>query len=209
MIKNIINHTILLFIIGGLLGFIFETTLESIKQQKYVNRQGLWFTIFKPIYGISLIILTLLLHSINNPIYIFILGTIIGSTIEYISSIFQEKVFKTKSWDYSKKFANLNGRINLLYSLIWGILSLIWIKLLYPIYTNIYNYIYNNYTLTNTIYITAIFIVHDIIITCLITKRYQKRKLGIKANKKIDKIIDKYCKNTQFEKKFSNMKVKR
>ena len=35
-------------------------------------------------------------------------------------------------WNYSKKFMNVNGRICLIYSIFWGILGIVWIKLIYP-----------------------------------------------------------------------------
>ena len=207
---KLIYHMILLFIIGGFFGFIFETLGEFFKTGKFVSRQGLWFSLFKPIYGTCLILLTILLYKLKdkNIFIIFIAGIIIGSVFEYVSSIFQEYVFHTKSWDYSKMSANLDERINLLYSIVWGILSLFWIKLGLPIYQKLFNFVYGNlYTKVFCIVILA-FLVYDIAFTCIITKRYSERKRGIPATTNLDKYLDKQYKNSVFEKKFPNMKVK-
>ena len=47
-------------------------------------------------------------------------------------SVFTEIVFGKVFWDYSKIPFNLGGRINLLFCFFWGIVAVIWIKLIYP-----------------------------------------------------------------------------
>lgn len=207
---KILIHAILLFAIGGFFGYIFETFWELIKTKKIVNRQGLWYSVFKPIYGIGLILLTLLLFKLKdkNFIIIFICGIIIGTVFEYLASLFQEYIFHTCSWDYSKMSANLDGRVNLLYSFLWGILSLSWIKLGYPYYIKLFNLVYNHQILKIFTFLLLLFLIFDITITSLITKRYSKRKEKIPATTKLDKFIDKHYKNSVFEKKFPNMKLK-
>ena len=104
--------------------------------------------------------------------------------------------------------ANLDGRINLLYSFAWGILSLAWVKLGLPLYNKLFNFMYSNiYSKTFCIIILA-FLIFDITFTCIITKRYSDRKRGIGASSNLDKYLDKYYKNSVFEKKFPNMKIK-
>lgn len=210
IIDKLMYHAILLFVIGGLFGYFFETLQQLFKTGKIINRQGLWFSVFKPIYGIGLILLTILLFKLKdkNIFIIFIAGVLIGAAFEYIASLFQEYAFHTKSWDYSKMSANLDGRINLLYSFVWGILSLAWVKLGIPLYNKLFNFVYGNiYSKTFCIIILA-FLVFDITFTCIVTKRYSDRKRGIDATSNLDKYLDKYYKNSVFEKKFPNMKIK-
>ena len=57
---------------------------------------------------------------------------IVGSVVEYICSWGQELVFGSRSWDYSQMPFNLNGRICLMYSILWGVLGILWIKNIYP-----------------------------------------------------------------------------
>ena len=64
--------------------------------------------------------------------WIFIGGAVLGGAFEYLCSWLQEKILGTVSWDYSEYRFNLNGRINLLYCLFWGVLALVWIKEIYP-----------------------------------------------------------------------------
>ena len=92
---KLIYHMILLFIIGGFFGFIFETLGEFFKTGKFVSRQGLWFSLFKPIYGTCLILLTLLLYKLKdkNIFIIFIAGIIIGSVLNMFHQFFKNMYF--------------------------------------------------------------------------------------------------------------------
>ena len=64
--------------------------------------------------------------------YILIAGTVLGGIFEYLCSVFTEKAFGCVFWDYSHMRFNLNGRINLLYCFFWGIMAIVWLKILYP-----------------------------------------------------------------------------
>ena len=55
-----------------------------------------------------------------------------GGVYEYSCSVFTEMVFGTTFWDYSHMPFNINGRINLLFCFFWGVLAIVWLKLLYP-----------------------------------------------------------------------------
>ncbi|MFV0401844.1 MAG: putative ABC transporter permease [Oscillospiraceae bacterium] len=48
-----------------------------------------------------------------------------------------EKLFHTKWWDYSGMFCNINGRVCLQFSLIFGALSVVAVKLLYPPFSSL------------------------------------------------------------------------
>ena len=53
------------------------------------------------------------------------MGMILTSIVEYIGSWGLEKLFDIKLWDYSKKFLNINGRVCLLNSTLFGIMGLV------------------------------------------------------------------------------------
>ena len=60
---------------------------------------------------------------------------VICSIFEYLTSYLLEIVFNKIIWNYSNFFFNINGRICLLHSIIWGVLGVIFIKVIEP---NIY-----------------------------------------------------------------------
>lgn len=69
----------------------------------------------------------------THPIYIFILGTIATSTLEYITSFILEKLFNMSWWDYSKQKFNINGRICLKNSILFGLLSVVLVLWINPL----------------------------------------------------------------------------
>jgi len=102
-------------------------------QRKVVN-SGFLIGPFCPIYGYGAIIMYYCLIGLKNDIFLlFISSFVILSFWEYIVGWMLEIVFKTKYWDYSKKFANINGRVCLLNSCFWGILGVLFINVIHPL----------------------------------------------------------------------------
>lgn len=114
----------LLFIIYSFIGWLIEVTCIKIITKRFSNR-GFLIGPYCPIYGFSaLIIISNLSKYHNNPITLFILIVVIASIMEYITSYFMEKLFNARWWDYSHKSFNINGRICLMNSLLFGFLGL-------------------------------------------------------------------------------------
>ena len=127
-----------MFLIGSVFGWILEGIGSIVIDHMLINHSALVIGPFNAIYGVGACALTaaLLKFKDKNIFLIFIIGFIGGSLIEYIMSWGMELVLGFTAWDYSSFFLNINGRICLVYSCIWGVLSIVWIKYLYPL--NIY-----------------------------------------------------------------------
>ncbi|MDH6180124.1 putative membrane protein [Microbacteriaceae bacterium SG_E_30_P1] len=90
------------------------------------SRLGLLYLPFNLLYGAGGLIITLaLLPYFDNPFVVFGLGLVVGTVLEYFTSLFMEKAFGAVYWDYSKEFLNIQGRVCLKYALMWGGLSLV------------------------------------------------------------------------------------
>ncbi|MEG1551181.1 MAG: putative ABC transporter permease, partial [Oscillospiraceae bacterium] len=90
----------------------------------FINR-GFLNGPFCPIYGFGAILTLWGLQSVNGSVAsVFIGGMIITSSLEYITSFAMEKLFHSKWWDYSDKKYNINGRVCLLNSTLFGLLCL-------------------------------------------------------------------------------------
>ena len=68
------------------------------------------------------------------------MSIIVCSISEYITRYVMEKLFKARWWDYSKYKLNLNGRICLQNSLLFGLLGVVLIKYINP---HVFNFISN------------------------------------------------------------------
>ena len=134
-----INSLIAYFIIYSFLGWVLESVFKTVIAKKPIN-SGFLYGPFCPIYGFgALIMLIFLKRFSNNIILLFIIGFFVLSVWEYIVGLLLEKAFKTKYWDYSKNKFNINGRVCLLNSCYWGILAVIFTKLIHPPVQNIVN----------------------------------------------------------------------
>lgn len=69
----------------------------------------------------------------KHPIVVFIFGMVLTSILEYITSFVMEKLFATRWWDYSTYPFNINGRICLQNSLLFGLMALVVVYGLHPI----------------------------------------------------------------------------
>lgn len=82
-------------------------------------------------------LITLFKNYKNKPVKLFFLSAIVFSIFEYITDFFLQALFATKWWDYTGEFLNLNGRITLSFSIVWGIAAILFIKFVQPFVTKI------------------------------------------------------------------------
>lgn len=117
------------FMIYAFIGWIWETALVSFREKKFVNRGFLRGPII-PIYGFGAVaimtsmkpITSLLIWApLSNVLISMIYIGIIATTLEYLTSLAMEVLFKTRWWDYTKHRFNIKGRISLHVSIFWGI----------------------------------------------------------------------------------------
>lgn len=152
----------LLFITYSFLGWIIEVISTYPDTKKFVNR-GFLIGPYCPIYGYCSIAMILLLNNTKSYIPLFFLCIIICSVAEYLTSYIMEKIFHARWWDYSKYKYNLNGRICLTNSLIFGILGSTLIKYINPLLLKAYSTLNIN-TINILFYILiTIFIIDSII----------------------------------------------
>ncbi len=127
-----IEEIFLWVIIYSIVGWIYESIVCSIGQKRLVNR-GFLNGPYTPIYGVGALFDILILGWIKNPILLFFLGAVVCCIIEYITSYLMEKLFHARWWDYSKRRFNINGRVCLLGAIVFGILSVVLLKVIHPI----------------------------------------------------------------------------
>lgn len=158
------------YIIYAHLGWWLETIYASFKEKKFINR-GFLFGPFCSMYGFGAVSLIYFLTPFENNLFLlFIIGVIITTVLEYITGYMLEKSFNTTWWDYSKEPLNLHGRICLSFSLLWGGISVILIKIINPIF-NKYSYITNTFYGKIILSIILVSMLLDFILTLIsITK---------------------------------------
>lgn len=120
------------FFLYSIIGWIYESTLVSVRKGSFVNRGFLNGPVI-PIYGVGATLIYISFWQVRGvyPV-IFFGGMILASVLEYFTSWIMEVLFHARWWDYSNRRLNIQGRICLLSATVWGVMSLLVIEVLQP-----------------------------------------------------------------------------
>ncbi len=201
----------IIFLIASVIGSLYEQVLNLLLIYSRTGeivwecRQGVIYGPFNVIYGFGAVLIICLLADKKHKWYETILyGSLLGGGIEYLIGFLQETFTQTISWDYSHKLLNINGRITLEYMLLWGILSFLLVRYLYPFLSKIIEKIpYNlGYLLTRILFI---FMIINILISWGAIIRQSFRRNNIPAFTPVGEFFDKHYNDEFLAKYFPNM----
>lgn len=133
VVKITFKRILAYFIIYSFLGFIIETIFGMLTKGVIESRQSCLYGPFCCIYGLGAAVMIPGLQKFKKKNWtLFLAGAIEGSIVEYVISWLGEIVFHIKWWDYSNMPFDINGRICLLFTIFWGILALLLMRLINP-----------------------------------------------------------------------------
>ncbi len=187
---------IFLFFIGySILGYIAEVISCTIESKKLTLSRGFLIGPYLPIYGVGATIMVVMLNRFKNNIFLlFIMSVLLCTILEYLTSYVMEKLFKLRWWDYSEEKYQLNGRICLKNSLLFGIAGVFVVYVMQPFYVILLNTLENKYILFITIIFLIIFLI-DYITSVYIIIRFRGTVKEIKKQDSTKEIKD-YVKKT-------------
>ena len=114
-----------LFYFYSFFGWCFESAYVSILEKKPVNR-GFMRGPFLPLYGCGGVMMLVVSKPFyGNLLLVYVAGCIGATTLEYITGVTMEALFKVRYWDYSHKPFNFKGHICLESTLFWGVLTVV------------------------------------------------------------------------------------
>ena len=130
----------LIFILFSFIGWICEVIYVGVTSaHKFVNR-GFLYGPLCPVYGFGGVMILMLPPSLYKTwIPLFFASMILCTIVEYFVSWLMEKLFHTRWWDYSHYKIQLNGRICLLNSILFGFLGVAVIHFVYPLMIDLLN----------------------------------------------------------------------
>ena len=180
----------LLFMLYSIMGWLLEVTCKLIEKHKFINR-GFLIGPYCPIYGHGAILMILLLIKYqSDPLLLFTMSIVICSILEYFTSYIMEKVFKARWWDYSRRKFNINGRICLETMIPFGLLGMLIIYVINPVFVNLLARLSPNLTYTLAVILSAIYIADNIISFKIIYKFRNSIKLHEKdSTEQISKLV--------------------
>lgn len=196
-----------LFIMGSVAGIILEGICAFVQYGRWEYHTGTIWGPFCLIYGIGAVIVYTLSQMLQNvPLVMeFIAYTIAGALVEYFGSFFQEVCFGTISWNYSDHFLNIGGRVSLIMALVWGVLSFLFVYVIFPPIKKLL-YKLNGKLGFIVTWVLIVFMIINVTATILTLNRWNERTNGIAASGSVDEMIDRYYNNKKMEQLFPNMR---
>lgn len=216
--KITIHHLFWYFLIFSIVGLVIETLYCYVSVGILESRKGFIWGPLCPVYGVCGAAIIWMLDKLNykKAWQLFIAGFVLGSITEYLLSYMLEAIYGIRFWNYEYLKFNLNGRISLIFSIYWGALSVVLMKVFKPLIDKFVERIKPN----NKIIIeTAIFVF--LVIDCFVTiwsiQTYQNRVLYNKVYKTEstrllprlrEKIENNYFTNDKMSTIFPNLRVR-
>ncbi len=121
----------------SLIGWLLENSYNFFTKREFFKPNFL-FGPFKPMYGITPVLLVYLISPETNWGVVILLCSLIPSMVEYLTGSLLQKLFNRQWWDYSDSPLQLHGHICLPFSVCWSILSLLCIKWIHPAIVSMY-----------------------------------------------------------------------
>lgn len=196
-----------LFMFGSIAGFIVEGAWCIIKKGHWENHSALVWGPFCIVYGIGAVAVHLLSNCLNKkkwPLQ-FLAFSLSGAIVEYFSSLFQEIVFGSVSWNYSNYWLNIGGRVSLKMTILWGGIGILFVRFIYP-HLNRLLYKCRGHIAKAACMILTVFMVANLLVSSCAVLRWRKRINDIPASNKVEELLDKFYDDKTMTEIYSNMK---
>lgn len=195
-----------LFLIASFLGDLIEVVFWLFTRGELISRSSLVYGPFSLVWGFGAVLLTLVFYKLDSleNVRIFLLGTALGGVYEYICSWFQEWAFGVCFWDYSHLPLNLNGRINLVFCLFWGVVAVFWVRLVYPALCRLIASIPRRAGRRLAV-LMAVFLTFSTLLSASALYRMDQRRAGVPAGSAVDVFLDEAFPDARLQARYPNM----
>jgi uncharacterized membrane protein len=197
----------LLFMIGSIFGCYMEQIQYYLHKSIWECRAGVIWGPFSEIYGFGAVLMFLLSQKVKDksPLIVFSIATVCGSAFEYIARLFQEIMFGSITWDYSGQLLSIGGRTSLKYGICWGLLGLVFIKIIFPITDKLIENIRGKIAFLFT-WALIIFMLANLLFSAIAVNRWGERLQGVPSEGHMDECMDYYYGDDKMENIFPHMR---
>jgi uncharacterized membrane protein len=196
-----------LFMVGSVLGYVVEGLWSIVKVGHWENHAATLWGPFSIIYGFGTVAAYLisLLFSGKHILLQFMVCCISGTLVEYFSGLFQKYFLGSASWDYRDHFLNIGGQVSLQMAIAWGLLGVLFMRLLFPILTRAFEKLNNKKCALLCAVITAFMLV-NLAATTVVILRWRERINAVPAQNSIEQVIDSIYDDEKLEQMFTGMR---
>ncbi len=213
--KRKIGYTKLfwLFLLGSIFGAYYEQILNVFVHYHFHHelvwqlRRGVIYGPISPVYGAGAVLFAvLLMYKKRSNFSYFFRGALIGGGFEYLISFLQETFLGTVSWDYSDEFLNIQGRTTIPFMIVWGILALVFARMVFPSVSKLIDSFPKKFVTYFTV-ICSVLLFLDCTISWGALIRQMCRHKGMEPIGFVGEFFDEYYPDEVLKKYYTNMKV--
>lgn len=136
------------FFLVSIIGYFSEMIYSLLFRDKFVL-PGVLYGPWCPIYGITFVLLLILINKRDKKIHNIFKIFIIAVLIEYLASFISDKFFHRIIWNYSKYLFNINGRVCMHMSILFTLSGYLVLYYIEPIIKKIYNFLGKEISIIN------------------------------------------------------------
>lgn len=195
-----------LFFFGSVTGFVLEGLWRILLLGHWENHAATVWGPFCLVYGVGAVAMYLVAYAVGDKSFFvqFLVFAAAGSAVEYAASYLQELLFGSRSWDYSGDPFNLNGRITLHMSAIWGLLGVAFAKLAFPLIEKVRRR--PEKKLGRLVCAAlSVYMAINLCVTGASVYRWSERIRGVAPQSRTERLLDRYFNDDRMLRVFSDM----
>ena len=195
-------------VLGGVIGCACETVFCRYTMNQWMSRSSLIYGEISLVWGLALALFTTFLHMYRKKsnLFLFVCGFVIGTAFEYICGSFCEFFYGYSFWDYNHLPLNINGRVQIVFALIWGFAALIYIKVIYKYANKVIEKIPERIGKIIITLVVALLLI-DTAISIGAGMRFTERQNGLEPSNVFEKFCDKYYTDEFMTNRFKSLKI--
>lgn len=194
------------FMFAAFFGSLIQIIFNSVLQRRFVVCSGVvygWFSVF---WGLGAVIVTIFFHKMkeNRDFVLIILGTVVCGIYQYLFHMMEEHIFGMR-FDTVSQFDVLNGRVDMLFCIIGGVLVMFWIKDIYPVFSSIIERVPT--VMRNIVSIIVVLLMAaNLVISAMALRRMGERYMNLAPQSPLDIFLDLQYSNEFLEARLPNIR---
>lgn len=194
------------FFVGSILGFVVEGLWHLALTGEWADHSATVIGPFCLVYGVGAVAMFIVARHLprRSLVLQFLVFALTGGAVEYFTSLFQERLFGSVSWDYSSHTLNVGGRVSGQMALIWGFLGMVFVGLIYPLLQRLLRRVH---TRRWHIFCTvlSVFMAVNLAITASAIFRWRERAQNVPPENRWERYLDNTYPDSEMERIFYNM----
>lgn len=172
-----------LFMVGNMLGVLVEGIWCVFRWGHWETHVTFIWGPFNIVYGVGAVgMYAASVFLSRKKLWVkFTAFSLVGAAIEYIVAVFQEKVFNSTSWDYSRQWFNLGGKISIAFTLAWGVLGVFFVQVCLPPLKKLFRK-NNSKALRVACWVLTVFMAVNAVLSLIILTRWGYGAVGHSRN---------------------------